>query len=152
DLWGCWRHAPFLSMRQLMCVPILESLRGRAMLFTEGLVSVALGLDLLDGQGTRTQNQNCAARCVRIRAPTRRAARSFGPLASKIPPVPIIRKPAQVLLVDCVLGDASLVLHRFCDSEALCSIGCNLGADLGSLVGPARLPRGLKDYRTNGHG
>ena len=74
----------------------------------------------------------------------------LSPLGRENPSCPDICKPGEVLLVDCVCRDAGLVLHRFCDTEALCSIGCDLGADFGSLVGPARQPRGLKDYRTNG--
>src|SRR5262245_1733139 len=68
------------------------------------------------------------------------------------PSCPDIRKPDEILLVDGVCRDAGLILHRFCDPEAPCSIGCDLGADLGPLAGAAQRRRGLKDCRTSDHG
>jgi len=64
-----------------------------------------------------------------------------------------VRKPTEIFLVNSVSGDARLALHRVGNSEALCSISGDPGANLGALVGPARRRRGLtsKDSRIEGH-
>jgi hypothetical protein len=96
-----------------------------------------------------------AARSFSIHEPTyvrqRVELHDLPPLWRVNPSRPDIRNPAEVLLVDCVLCDAGLILHRFCDPEALCSIGRDLSADLGPLAGAAQR-RGLKDCRTSDHG
>jgi hypothetical protein len=56
--------------------------------------------------------------------------------------------------VNSVFSDARLELHRFGNSEALCSIGGDPGANLRAFVGPARRRRGPtgKDSRIERHG
>ena len=91
-----------------------------------------------------------------LRSPTpgsSTARASVGPLFERTSaPRSVIRversrytQAREVLLVDCVLRDAGLLLHRACDAEALCSIGRNLRADFGAFVGPSRGGRGFKD-------
>jgi hypothetical protein len=50
---------------------------------------------------------------------------------------PDIGKPAEVLLMNVVRGDAGFLLRSVGDFEALCSVGRNLRADLIAFTRPA---------------
>jgi hypothetical protein len=63
---------------------------------------------------------------------------------------PDIGKPSEVLLVHCVLRDAGFLLHRLGNSQALCAIGRDLGADLVAFAGSAPC-RGRKNFGTDYH-